>query len=435
MTTSVFQTANALRKDAKFDDAIELYAANWRNEDLPRYEWDVWSYAFCLRKAKRYGELLDFCRVAFPSYGHFEPFKVLYAWAIYYTTVAQPDRVEVGVFMKAAKGIMRLCAQADVYSPFTLTVFKVLDSLASKNKFPAREILEWTGLLNPELLEAQPFVFKNKEGKQQAVASRLEQYFMWRAKAFLLSAQYEDCDALVELAFASNSQWHYGNEHWLKRIQASALVGLERLQEASMLLLGVWAHKKDWFVAFDMAKLSLRMNNPAQGFSCLLKAVLSFGDMEKKVKVYRALADFLMEHDRVADALLHFELIALIRSDFGWSQDAVVDGILLAHDINVGFAGSSLALYERLQTAWATWASAAAEIHRGSVMSILGSGKSGFLKDAADGKSYFFHFKHICDKQKNVVVGQSVSFELEAAFDAKKQLHVLNAVRVCSTKL
>lgn len=432
--TTPFISANQLRKNGQFAEALAMYETHWSDETLPRYEWDTWSYAFCLKKANRYAELLDFCRKAYTSYPSFEALNTLYAWAIYYTTV-RAEGVKEADLSKAAKGIIRLTTQSNVYAPYTLAVMKVMEVLAQKNKFPAKEILEWSALLDVSLLDTTPSSFVDKRGKTVALASKCEQFFGFRLKALCLDEQHEACIATSAQALSFLPKLHYGNEHWFRRYAALSYSKMGDFAQALSLLQTIFSRKKDWFVASDIASVLMKMERTEEAIDYLNTAAFGFGDMEKKVKVYKALAQAHSLLGAKELALEYYELVALVRSDFGWAADIDTTIVLLDAGITAGRFGSSLALYERLKTsvvvgktlavAQSTFAKSEIRII-GSVLSILPNGKSGFVK-AKFGKSYFFQFKDLVGK-KTVQIGNEVSFQLAAAFDPKKQVAVENAV-------
>jgi tetratricopeptide (TPR) repeat protein len=437
--TSPIAVANQLRKNGQFAEALAIYETHWNDESLPRYEWDTWSYAFCLRKTERYTELLDFCRKAYFSYPTFEALNTLYAWAIYYTAVKnaklQTANGSDTDLLKAAKGVLRLTTQANQYAPYTLVVMKVLDVLASKPKFPAATVLEWSSLLDPSLLDVTPSCFVDAKGKTVAIASKCEQFFSVRIKVLHLAGQHDACLATVDQALAWLPKLHYGNEHWWHRYAALSHAALGDFAKAIALLEGIWAQRKEWFVAADLATVLL---NSADAFvnykratTYLHEAALAFGDMEKKVKVYKLLAKTYTLLGEVDLAMEHYELVALIRSDFDWSADLEVSVILAEGGIVAGRFGSSVAMFGRLKLVWEAAKAEASPRISGMVTKLLPNGKSGFVKSVTDGQSYFFQLKNVRNlKGKTIVEGMALSFVLEAGFDVKKQVAVQNATKL-----
>jgi tetratricopeptide (TPR) repeat protein len=436
--SSPIAAANQLRKNGQFAEALAMYETCWNDESLPRYEWDTWSYAFCLRKAGRYSELLDFCRKAYLSYPSFEALNTLYAWAIYYTAVKNwklqtSNNSHNEDLLKAAKGVLRLTTQANQYAPYTLVVMKVLDMLASKAKFPAAAVLEWSALLDASLLDTTPSSFVDSKGKTVAIASKCEQFFSVRIKALHLDGQYEACLATVGQALEWLPKLHYGNEHWFRRYAALSHAALGDFAKAIALFEGIWAQRKEWFVAADLATVLMQQPvvNSELARAYLHEAALAFGDMEKKVKVYKLLAKVYTLLGEEILALEHYELVALIRSDFGWAADLEVSVILAEAGISVGRFGSSAAMFARLKAGWLAAKVDASPRISGVVSKLLPNGKSGFVKSRVDGKSYFFQLKNVGGlKGKAVTEGMALSFVLEAGFDTKKQVAVQNAVQL-----
>lgn len=432
-TSSNFSMANQLRKNGQFAEALAIYENNWADESQSRYEWDTWSYAFCLKKVNRYTDLLELCRQAYPSYPNFEAMNAMYAWAIYFTTI-KPEGVKEVELLKAAAGIVRLTKSEDSYSPFTLTVLKVVDVLASKKTFVAKDVLQWLDLLQADLLDTTPSSFTNEKGRVVAIASKYEQWASMRAKALYLNAQYDECLAQVSQALEWLPKLHYGNEHWLRRYAALCHAAKGNFAQAIELLELVYLQKRDWFLAYDLAMVLIKAERSTEALPLLQKAAFGEGDMEKKVKVYKALAKAYMTLGESELGLEFYELVALIRSDFGWQPDFDVTLALQDAGIEAGRFGSSAAMFARLKehfdVANVTSPSSKSQQVRiiGNVLSILPNGKAGFVK-AKFGKSYYFQFKDLVGT-KSVKVGDELSFQLIDAVDPKKQTKVQNAVEL-----
>lgn len=428
------QYAEALRKDGKFEEALQLYRNTWKVAVLTANEWDYWGFAYCLVKTKDYPAALDFCRKAYPLYPSFAPLNNMYAWAVYHTAIVAPKPLAEADFLKAAKGIMRLCLNGNDYSPFVTTVFKVLQRLTAKNTFPAAQVLEWTALLSPERLDDTPFSYTDAQGKTVTLASKREQYYSLRSKALLANKQYQACIDLSEKALAELSVFHYGNALWLERNIALAHRGLGDFLAGMKRLEAVWTKRKEWFLALDLAEMATAQGDNAAALAWCLKGVLMNGDTEKKVKLFKHFAAVLMRADRVALALKHYELVALIREEQSWSADAAVTHLLAEHQVKVGAAGASLVLLKALAVEWKALQSAILPRLEGTILKMMPNGNAGFVKNNSDGKSYYFAVKHFRGDKKSLKAGLAVSYVLEKGFDKVKQKEAWNAVEVRCAK-
>ena len=430
LSVTPLKHAETLRKEGKFAEALQVYNDCWTVACLFATEWDFWGYAFCLNKLKRHAEALDFCREAYPKFPKFAALNNVYAWAIYHEAIACEKPLDEAAFLKAAKSIVRLCPNLDdVYSPLVTTVFKVLDRLTAKKTFPTALVLEWTAVLNGEKLDDTPFSFTDAKGRACELASKREQFYALRTKALLLNQEYEECIELVNVAFEQVSNFHYGNELWLRRNAALAQEGLGANEQAFETLQQLWAKRKEWFLALDLAGLAVKCGHGAVALVWALKGAMAFGDAEKKVKLFKLMAKVLMQEGRVALALQHYELVALLREEQGWSEDMAVTYTLVEHQVTVGALGSSAVLLPLLQKEWALLVAETTPRLVGTISKLLPHGKAGFVK-AADGKSYYFQVSSFKGKRTDLVENAAVSFVLEEGFDKVKQREMMNAVGV-----
>ena len=128
-----FQTikkqADEFRKAKKYADALPLYKQLWEEYRENCNEWEGWAYAFCLKQQKEYKNSLDICREVYKLKPDFDNIKGVYAWCIYYTEIALKVINDEPKFFKAGDGILKLSKQDDQYSPYTQTVFKILEYL------------------------------------------------------------------------------------------------------------------------------------------------------------------------------------------------------------------------------------------------------------------------------------------------------------------
>lgn len=424
------QKAESLRKEGNFQAALEMYAAHWKVSSLFATEWDFWGYAHCLLKMKHYAEALDFCRKAYPRFPQFAALNNCYAWAVYYEVLQKVGKVTEEEFLRAAKGIIRLCKADDTYSPYVLTVFKVLERFTVKNTFHTEKVLEWCALLNPTTLDDSSFVFTDVKGKQMEMASKRERFFAWQTKALLLSGKYKDCIVSVHQAFGLVEKFHYGNEFWLRRTEALAVAALDNYDAAITLLLSIWAERKEWFLAWDMAKIASTKADMNQAWSYCVKAVVMPGDAPLRVGLYKLMGDILMQKGNMKAALQHYELAALIREENNWTKDISIATILEGNGVKIGEIGSSLAVLDELKAFWEKENSSQYTRYQGCISSLLRHGKAGFIK-ADNGKSYYFQLRDVKSNDKSqFVLNTTVSYVLVEGFDRVKNKITWNATEI-----
>jgi tetratricopeptide (TPR) repeat protein len=375
-------------------------------------------------------QALEVCRYYYPRFRDFEPLCYVYAWSIYYTAIAgKADKVRLDDLLKAANGILILTRQEDVYSPYSLAVSKVLDRLKGTEPFPATKVLEWTSKLRPELLDANPVTFEDKEGISRKLVSKREQFYLLRCKALFITKAFEDCLETVNQALAAVTTFTAGTDIWLNRYKALSLAETGKPEAALSILQQIWLSKKEWFIAGEIAGLLAKAGDLVKSLDWHLKALLIPGDDSKRLNVFKSMAKVLMESGKMELALQHYEVVALIRAENDWRADVVVAEILSTNKYVVGKEGSSVVVLKSLNRSWMALQESKEQRLQGKILSLLPHGKAGFI-GTIDNQSYYFEMRSVRGDRRKVVVGCEVSFVLEEGFDQRKQRKVMNAVRV-----
>ncbi len=152
--------AEDLMKQARFDEAVDLYEKLWSMSTNNRDKWVGWGYAYCLRKAGRSTGALEICRGVYKLDAQFDRNNNLYGWCVYDTGIKQPeDEFDEKRFLEAAQAITQLPAQGD-FSLYERTVFAVVHHYEkykeSTKPVSHADIIAWLDKLNPEMLSAEP---------------------------------------------------------------------------------------------------------------------------------------------------------------------------------------------------------------------------------------------------------------------------------------
>jgi tetratricopeptide (TPR) repeat protein len=401
------QNASSLKSENDFAGALPLYRTLWEGFQEECNEWDGWRYAFCLKQVKDYKKALEICRQVYPMNRNFEPVKSLYAWCIYYTEIAPEKITDEETFFRAAEAIVKLAKQEDQYSAYTVTVFKVLNHLnKEKSNYPADKMLEWTGKLKPELLDNNPFSFNDKEGLQREIASKREQYYMWRTRALLEKGLFDECIRCCQKALTL-TDFHYDNDVWFRWRIALSYEGLGEYQKSLNLQLELLQRKKEWFIQKEIAEQYYRLGEYEKSLAYALDSALNFGDIDKKINTFIVLANVLEKLGKIEEAQLHKDLIEKIKR-----KDANVENEI-----------------RNLKPIWDALKYSNKESYSGTIKSLLPNGKAGFV-ETEKGRSYYFSLRDFKANPKKAIVGTKVIFYLTEGFDAKKNKKTLNAVEL-----
>jgi len=431
------QEADQLRQAKKFSHALPVYKQLWENHRTDCSEWEGWGYAYCLKKLEMYKDVLEISRAVYKMKPDFAHNNNVYAWCIYYTGIKVDKVVDEEKFFKAANGIIKILEQEDKSQKmgndfpcvYTLAVFKVLDYLSDKAIYPADKILEWTGKLNPELLDIQPFSFTTDEGKQRENASPKERYYTMRSKALLEKEMYNECIELSDKALKILTQFHYDNDIWLKRNFALSKAGLKDYDIAIEQLKEILKRKKEWFIQSDIAKILYTQKKYDEALQYSIDAALNIGEVGKKIKLYQLLASVLKVQGKLEEAKKHIELVYLVRQEHNWKIKDNLNSLLKSYNIDTTKLPTLNQLQNELKQIWEKLKFSGQPLLEGKIKNILQTGKAGFI-ESNDKKSYFFSVKEFRGKKELLKQGQRVSFYLEEGFDKKKNQPTKNAVNV-----
>jgi tetratricopeptide (TPR) repeat protein len=420
------QQVQMLFSDKNFKEALSLCQALWEGYPENCDKWDAWRYAYCLKQLKDYQKALDFCREVYPKYGDFDNIKSVYAWSIYYSEINREKIENEDTFFRAGQGILRLSVQNDIYSPYTLTVFKVLDYLSEKSVYPANKILEWTNKLNPAHLDTKAFAFTDKTGNNREIASQKEQYYMYRSRALLEKGDFEECIRLCKEALSAFDRLHYGNDIWFEWRIALCYEGLGKLDEALQRMNALLLRKNEWFIQKEIAQIYLKQEKYEQSLQYAVDSALCFGDMNKKLRLFRMMTDLLFKLNKPNEAKLHLEYIYRLRQANAYPPDQELLQVISKLKINISPEITMKEFERRITQVWNELKYGNKIRYSGKIKSLLPNGKAGFV-ESKNGKSYYFKTNQFKGKPKP---GLRVSFYLEEGFDVKKNRKTMNAVNI-----
>ncbi|MCD7839544.1 MAG: hypothetical protein LUG46_02820 [Erysipelotrichaceae bacterium] len=114
------------------------------------------------------------------------------------------------------------------YSPFEATINKVTRHILNTKPVDYAKLASYLDKLDVVALNGEPFI--NKEGRE--FESKKEKWYRLRVRSAYETGDYAKCVEASNMAFSQPLKWHYNNQNWIKYYRASALVKLERYEEA-----------------------------------------------------------------------------------------------------------------------------------------------------------------------------------------------------------
>jgi len=412
------QKAEDLRKKKQYKEATEIYSKLWHSYREKCDEWVCWGYAFSLKNIKDYEEALKVCREVYKMKPDFRYNNNLYSWCIYYTEIAINEIMNESTFIKAAEGILKLSKQ-EKFSPYSITVFKVLNHYNNKPIFPAQEILKWTVKLDPLVLDDQPFDGKTKDGKNKELASLKEKYYMLRTKALFENKNYTECIELSKLALDSLKNFHYDNDIWFKRHIAKSNFNLGKLDIALSQLKEILLFKKEWFIQKEIADIYFKKHDYKNSLEFAIASAINFGKLENKIHLFELLFEILKAMKKPDLAKKHIEFVCLIRKQNQWKLNDDFSKLLAKLNIVSENLPNYNKLKSDLQKEWNNLQYADRILYYGKIKTILPHGKAGFVL-SDNNKSFYFSIYSFKTNPRILSEGLKVSFYLEDSFDKKK---------------
>ena len=422
--------ADKLRKSKNFEQATPLYRTIWAEHraECTEPEWEGWCYAYCLKHLKRFDEALFVCREIMEINPGYNNTASIYSWCLFHTQIVEATDEET--LLRAANEIIGQSSQDDELSPYVRTVFKVLEFLSnSRGSFPAEKIQEWLGKLTPETLDSKAFMMKDKFGKPRELASKREQFYVLLARTQYEGGKYNDCQATISEANQVFPTLHNDNETWLKRFDALSYAKKGNFAQAEVLFLEIIKAKPEWYIYKELAEIYLQQGKKIQAMRSAAEAALDTREPERKLSLYKFIAEMLGERGNTDAVKKHIEFIYYTRRDRKWKIDAELQAAISIFNINEHAVVDSKFLMRPLRNLWEQLKYDGLDRHDGAIKSFLPTGTAGFV-ESSDRKTYYFLTKQFKGKPEFMIAGQEVTFYVEEGFDVKKNRPSFNAVYI-----
>ena len=415
----LMQKANANRKSRKYAEAIPFYSEMYHNHIDQCNEWDIWGYAFCLYKLKRYNESLAICEEFYKKNKSFGYINHLYAWNLYYVKIKNSSE-DKNAITTLGEFILDLIGNDKKYSPYYLVIFEILDKLNDYGNKYLKSMEYWLKKLDADNLSDKAYSFTDKRGKNKEIASDLEKYYMYKIQINFFLGNYSDCIHTIEEAFRKLNNLHYSNRLWFERRMAQSMAKLNQTDEAIKKYKKIIQTKQDWFLLGELGEIYLQTKDYDNAKKYLLKAALTRGDFDKKVNLFKTIAYL---YDEINNREFYEKLmktVYAIRNKNNWKIPAYLEQFVTHKDYNT-IKNETLSLlqdeYETIEP-----------YHKGTISKILPHGKAGFIR-SNNNKFYYFRMNDVKNKDK-ISENANVKYHLVEGFDKKKNKKTINATDV-----
>lgn len=433
------QQAKELRQNKKFKEAIDLYGPMYDDESIVFNNWDIWSYAHCLKKIGDLDKSIQITEEHIEFYPEFELLKNNLVWAYYDKYIRQFYPDDINNIESALNRIFDVNGQQvvdennEIPCPFTLGVFKVLKHFKKPN-FNSFKIRYWINKINPEKLSKLEQTI-DQDGKKRELASDFENYYSYLIALLFEEKKYNDCIEAATYAIETIPKLHYSNTKWFKRKMALCYFELGKLDRAEEILKSLGSGNNDkWFIDHELSIIYFEQEDYDKALKCGIKAAKSFGEDSMKVKLYTHLARIFYKLDNLDYSKVHAELVIAIKQDNGQKLNFNQEKIVSFFSLNKESAINTRDQKRSVEKIWNSILFEGQEKHYGVITKILPNGKSGFILADNNKDSYFFSFRSIKGNKRFAEEGKKVSFYLKEGFDKKKNVKTMNATEIILIK-
>lgn len=424
--------AEDLRKNKKFRLAIPKYRELWEEHPEERTKWDGWGYATCLLKEKKYDDAYDVCHAVYQMDPNFVFNNGLYAWSIYKREMLKERVNNPENFFRLARLITSITSQNESQSPYTKTVFRVLDYLDRKEDYPADEILEWLGKVDYKKLPTEAEVYTNRHGKQVSPASFFEQYYTFKAKALYKKERYQESIDLCKEAFEVIRNFHNNNDIWLLRRVALSNVKLGRYDLALEQLHDILDENSRWFVMKDIADIYVLTGRNEEAIQMLTEAALLPGETSKKTKMFELMVDLYKKSEQRQIAEQVVRLMVSIEQKKQEPMEQVLLDLCAEFNIPADQQYEMQPILNECRAFWQKEMFKLRDPFTGRIDKLQKDINLGYIK-AGGSKNFVLPFRiseaHTTEEMP-LVRNMKVSYYVADLFDPKKNRYIRHAVEV-----
>jgi tetratricopeptide (TPR) repeat protein len=411
------QNATNLRKQKSFKEAAAAYQMLWENFQAECNEWEGWGYAFSLRKAKNVELAYQISQQVFEKWPDFPNNRGVLAWCIFDMDVDK-DAAEISPnesnYFGAVNKILKLVVQ-DTYSPYSRTIFKVIDYLEeSRVNFPADLIKTWLDKLDSTKLSTACGQGIDQKGQPMEHASDLEKWYAKKCKALFELGQYQECIDTGLEALKLISSFHYHNDKWIKREIGRSYGELGNSDEGLKWFAQFMDSRAEWFLNSEIANLFHKNGDPEKALKYAAQAALmQLGpELKMKVNLFSFMGEVLLGKGELEYSRKHLLLSARIRTENEWKIPAELQALMDQADVDLSDATASRDLERELGKYWQSLMYSGMQQSSGVIKNLVPTGKSGFIS-GDDKKEYYFRVNEFHGKPALIKPGLRVAFYIQ----------------------
>lgn len=225
------------------------------------------------------------------------------------------------LFFSFAQDILKMCKQ-EKYSPYEVTVNRMIRYILSKNPIDYDKYLETLKLLDPTLLSSEPLVIKERH---QEGESPLERWYRQMVRVHYELKKYKDCITYANKALASVHKFHYRNLQWIKYYRACSNIALGNYEEGQRDFLALQGQIHDINFYEVLYKTYASLNDDKKANAFLIYDVYQSGYDKDKTDMFKNLLEAAKKanYTRLADLVKLF--LYKVEKEVGTVSEEVED--------------------------------------------------------------------------------------------------------------
>ncbi len=411
-------SANNLRKNGKFAEAIEYYKKIWENYRNECNEWIGWGYALSLSKLKMAKDALNICEQTYAMNPNFENIKNTYAWALYNVNINLKTVENEQKFLDSAELITQLSTEEAQFSPYSMAVLKVLTYL--ETNFDAEKVFYWLGKLNAANLSKDIVSIIDKKGKTKNYPSKFEFYNILKVNALYKKRQYEEVISIATNIVETIPGNKLVDKLSFYKIMAHSKNKLGMVDQALENFKYYVYRKPEWGIYKEIAEIFYKRQDYITALLFADDGALCHGEYKKKTYLFTLLAKILKDMGNLEMALKHVQFNAAIKTENGWKVEDELHRLAAESGGNLEQLSSSKSYFYELRNFWNKSKYENMEKYVGFIQMVLPGENAGFVQTGEE-NTYYFKSSNFKGDVKYIQLGQAVTFYIEVNMNLKKK--------------
>jgi len=335
--------ANELRKAKNIQEALPLYENLWK---ISGDSYDGAGLLHCLRKSQKFEQAIPLAEELIAKFDSENWIKNEVVWTYIFGILEKmADDTHLQNILDRAQKIIDLKPDSLAKK---VVVFKVLKSAKRAGKWHV--VLEWTDMLDPNLLSDTPIIINGKEGWCDQ-----ETYYNYKIRALIETGNEQRALEILETVIGKYPR----NNKFFLRLKAVALKNLNRLSEAEVLYKSLCQGRTpDWWLLHEYAVvLSLSPDKSKKELSLIImyEAASSSRKLETSVNLYEDICAVCISLGKYPEARDHILLSKLVRLDHGWSVSEEIENKIIYLNQKIGNEPQNQSLHHVLSICKDHW--------------------------------------------------------------------------------